>query len=122
MEIVDSPSGGVYPDQRELTWEEVSEMAGEYIVPELTSLTQLRRRIFSFSKRAMHEFCIMNCPSAPSRIHLSLMFTNYIGAHKSETKLVDFLQSSGINYLRYPDDRLLLSHGPDTSDIKEFAG
>jgi len=47
-------SGGCYPDQREMTWDEVGQS------PEYTSVSNNIRRVFSFSMNQFIESCRMN--------------------------------------------------------------
>ena len=62
----DGYSGDVYDDQDELTWEDVGQK------PELTTVTQRQRRIFSFSHQQIEE-AIAACE--PDEIFLN--FVNY---------------------------------------------
>ena len=65
-------SGPGYPDQKELDWADVG------IEPELTTVTKLPRRIFSFSMEQTKEACF-RC--GPTKIFLN--FANYLT--KSDT-------------------------------------
>ena len=66
-------SGPCYPDQREMTWDELD------MEPELTTVTKLPRRIFTFSEQQVAEAIHMNgCND------VFLNFANYTG-----TKLDD---------------------------------
>ena len=77
VEVVDSYSGGWYPDQTEYTWEQVSEMAGHHVEPEITTLTKNPRRIASFSHIGFKQFLMHNTPPT-GRVHLFLTFLNYL--------------------------------------------
>lgn len=70
-------SGGYYADQREMTWDEVSEQAGEKIF-ECTTLTGLPRRVFTFSKQSLLESLVHN--NTGDDIYISINFMNYIDA------------------------------------------
>lgn len=60
-------SGGCYPDQKEIEWGDIG------IEPELTTVTKLPRRVFSFSMEQTKEACFQCEPDA-----LFLNFVNYI--------------------------------------------
>lgn len=60
-------SGPCYPDQHELCWEEIGRQ------PELTTVTQLPRRIFTWSHQQIEEAVRMNGVD-----HVFLNFVNYI--------------------------------------------
>jgi len=116
IEEIDSNSGGHYPDQVELTWEEVSLRAGRVIAPELTTLTKLPRRIFSWSKLAMLDFLRQNRPPEPFETSLFLTFTNYL----KDGTLDEFLRSSGISALVTDNElsELYSSDGPETDSVR----
>lgn len=50
----DGYSGDIYPDQTELTWEQLG------VDPELTTVTKRVRRVFTFSHAQIHEACVAN--------------------------------------------------------------
>lgn len=63
-------SGPCYPDQSEITWESLGRE------PELTTVTKLPRRIFTFSTQQIIEACRVNTPK-----FLALTFCDYMDAH-----------------------------------------
>jgi hypothetical protein len=67
-------SGGVYPDQREMTWAEVSAVAGAP-VEERTSMTNRVRRVFSFSDMQLRNATMVCAPAV-----ISVNFANYLDA------------------------------------------
>ena len=74
---VKSNSGGGYPDQKETTWDEVGDFCGANVdLTELTSLTKLPRRIFTFSKDNLRESILHN--QTPNQIWISCNFCNYL--------------------------------------------
>jgi adenylosuccinate synthase len=75
--IEDSHSGGGYPDQKEITWEELTATSG-YPTPlmEMTSVTKLPRRVFTFSKIGLEQSIRHNYTGHP--MYISLNFANYI--------------------------------------------
>lgn len=82
-------SGGCYPDQRELSWEEAG------LEPELTTVTKLPRRLFSFSEQQLEE-AIFQC--APDRLFLN--FCNYLYPPELE-ELVAAIESKGVKIAWY---------------------
>lgn len=73
-------SGGCYPDQREMSWDEICDLAGappeakEAIrTKELTTVTKRLRRVFSFSPLQLKEAVAVN-----GATKIALNFANYI--------------------------------------------
>lgn len=62
-------SGGHYPDQEEISWESIGR------VPELTTVTKLPRRLFTFSSQQIAEACRLNRPNS-----IALTFCDYLTA------------------------------------------
>lgn len=71
----DGFSGGHYPDQRELSWEDLSQ------VPEKTTVTGRVRRVFTLSLRQLQDAAFYCCPD-----EIFLNFANYL-----ETGLDDMI-------------------------------
>jgi hypothetical protein len=74
-----SYSGDFYPDQQEITWEEVEINAGK--IPDhiiRTTLTKLPRRVATFSKIALEESIIYNMPPAPYKMFIGLNFVDWV--------------------------------------------
>lgn len=65
-------SGPVYPDMKELSWDDISERAGQPIL-EKTTVTQKTRRVFSWSEK---QFERMLSSIAPVKIMLN--YCNYL--------------------------------------------
>jgi len=105
-------SGDCYPDQFEMDWEDLG------LEPELTTVTKLPRRIFSFSG-LQTERAVMAC--TPHAIFLN--FCNYLGErHGDRTKvsaLVDRINDICEHHNR-PTGVRFLGWGPLLSDIEEF--
>ena len=76
-EIISGDSGAFYSDQVELSWDEISERAGETIF-ECTSLTKLPRRVFTFSKINLMESLLFN--NTGDDVYVSVNFMNYVDA------------------------------------------
>lgn len=73
--LIKGDSGGCYDDQTELTWDQISEMAGRRIF-EQTSLTKLPRRVYTFSKKNMYESVTHN--NTGDDVYISVNFVNYV--------------------------------------------
>jgi len=75
--VEDSNSGHWYPDQKELTWEEVTKESESPVpIMEMTSVTKLPRRIASYSKINTDQAIIHN--NTGHKIILSINFINYV--------------------------------------------
>lgn len=97
-------SGPGYKDQKELSWGEVG------IEPELTTVTQLPRRIFSFSVEQLRE-SVWRC--SPTKLFLN--FANYL----SEEETVDLVRK--INENISLDCRVeWIGSGPNHKDVLTF--
>jgi adenylosuccinate synthase len=76
---IQSYSGDFYPDQREMTWDEITINSGSHKkIMECTTLTKLPRRIASFSKENLREAIKFN--DTGGKIYLTINFTNYVVA------------------------------------------
>lgn len=74
--VVESYSGDFYPDQREISWDDVTRLSGSTErIMEVTTLTKLPRRIATFSKMNLQEAIKFN---RTGRTYLSFNFVNYI--------------------------------------------
>lgn len=94
-------SGPCYPDQRELTWEEVGQR------PELTTVTKLPRRVFTFSKIQIKDAVRMNGVD-----QIFLNFVNYLRPEQRHY-VIEAVKESGA-VLKW------LGHGPTVLDIEEL--
>lgn len=100
-------SGDVYPDQRELTWEELGQPK------ELTTVTGRVRRVFSFSVQQLRETFSLCRPDV-----VFLSFVNYC---KSQGEL-DHIESAILQVskeLYLPPPRLIYEYGPQTDQVVE---
>ena len=100
-------SGPCYLDQEELTWEFIDQK------PELTTVTQRVRRVFSFSDQQMEEAITMNRPD-----EIFLSFCDYVPrceAHSIQSKIEKMMYDRKIDgKVRY------LGFGPNHSDIVDL--
>jgi hypothetical protein len=72
-------SGPGYADQRETTWEQVTHDSGSSLpIMEMTSVTKLPRRVFTFSRQNVLDACKHN--DCGHGIYLSINFANYVDA------------------------------------------
>lgn len=100
-------SGPCYDDQRELDWSELG------MEPELTTVTKLPRRIFTFSKRQITGAIRMNGVD-----EVFLNFVNYIDKDTDDNKykLFDY-----INIINAAGAEVtLLGTGPTELDVKDI--
>lgn len=100
-------SGPCYPDQEEIEWSDIGRE------PELTTVTKLSRRIFTFSQRQVADACRMNgCD------YVFLNFANYVAPDKNPQdylrleNIVGQIESHGAR-VRW------LGWGPNVMDIEE---
>lgn len=97
-------SGPGYPDQKELNW---AEDLGR--VPELTTVTKLPRRIFSFSEKQISDACWMNGVES-----VFLNFANYCEDENELREIIARIQHyAPVEYLGY---------GPSESDVRRIIG
>lgn len=94
-------SGPCYDDQREMKWEELG------VEPELTTVTKLPRRVFSFSKEQIQQAVRMNGID-----DVFLNFVNYLRTRSEVEALVQMIQSTGARVG-------WLGTGPSESSISE---
>lgn len=100
-------SGPCYPDQDEITWDEINQR------PEFTTVTKLPRRIFTFSQMQISEALRRVEPTA-----LFLNFVNYISPddlRQLRKKIDDTAACHGCGGVRY------LGYGPTDSDVVDLA-
>ena len=95
-------SGPCYGDQHELDWEEDLGMK-----PELTTVTKLPRRIFTFSDQQYVDACYAN-----SVDNVFMNFMNYIDPDKQEQWLDSLTERTHIR-------PTLLGFGPTINDVKQ---
>jgi adenylosuccinate synthase len=96
-------SGPCYPDQRELDWEDIGAPA------ELTTVTQLPRRIFTFSEEQTRK-ALRAC--SPDEIFLNFM--NYLSPDKQRQLFYRITQLGG--FVRYA------GHGPTVDNVTDTTG
>lgn len=100
-------SGPVYDDMEELTWEQVSKIAGQELL-EHTTVTKKIRRVFSFSHQ---QFERMLQHLAPCKLFMN--FVNYLPAHTR----MEFLAKLSPTLKQYGSTLALVGLGADDADI-----
>lgn len=97
-------SGPGYDDQEEITWSDLG------MQPELTTVTKLPRRIFSYSKQQIEDAIAVVQPD-----HVFLNFCNYLGAGEQLSDIIEHVNSCrwGDSLVRY------LGWGADVSQVRE---
>lgn len=105
----DGSSGPCYPDQLELAWETLG------IEPELTTVTKLKRRLFTFSRKQMEE-AMFHCGGYwNTRVFLN--FVNYMVNDPDElSRIFNAIEKAGQGYFN-PPTIAWLGYGPDDSDV-----
>lgn len=97
-EVIESPSGDFYPDQKEISWEELNKALGNdnNEIFECTTLTKLPRRIATFSKANMNDAIAHN--RTGHEIFVTINFANYVDKtlYKS-TSVEDINQSEAMS-------------------------
>lgn len=99
-------SGPCYPDQKELTWEELGQE------PELTTVTKKVRRVFTWSNAQFAEAVMANRPTA-----IFINFMNYLSPNKWGV----FLDNVNYQYEKVmgrPVPLMLAGFGPNNEDVK----
>lgn len=100
-------SGDMYHDQREMEWSEIG------VTPELTTVTQRERRLFSFSVAQMVEAIQANQPD-----FLLMNFMNYLSSEEQH-QMVSTLQAIK-EIAGTPGLEILYGYGPKSSDVVPF--
>lgn len=104
-------SGPCYPDQREVTWEELGQ------TPELTTVTQKVRRVFTWSRQ---QFCDALAVNRPSVVFLN--FCNYLENDPDElTVLIQSIQEDYRRVMGKDLKCLLGGFGPYSDDVVVLA-
>jgi adenylosuccinate synthase len=108
-------SGPNYPDQKELSWDHFTEQG---IAPELTTVTKLKRRIFTFSQKQIQE-AVFHCGGYwDTRIFLN--FANYCASGTELREIVNQIEAPGpLNY--NPPRVVWIGYGDDDTDIVSVA-
>lgn len=95
-------SGPCYFDQEELSWADIG------VKPELTTVTKLPRRVFSFSQEQIINAALVCNPS-----RLFLNFANYMRENDLKKLIANIEENTGV-CVKY------VGHGPKVTDIEEI--
>lgn len=106
----DGSSGPHYPDQVELDWSDVG------VAEELTTVTKLPRRIFTFSQQQLDEAAFHCGGYWDTRIFLN--FVNYLKDEAEIAGLINKINSPTQMNMNNPRVAWM-GHGPDDSDVKQ---
>jgi len=134
LELKGSYAGGMYVDQKELTWDEITKISNSFTpIKEMTSLTKRVRRVFSFSMMQLYNITRTVQPTA-----LSINFVNYLDATISGAKgemsiveldreypkvsgfVMDVLRNQYWNHSLHKADVWYLGTGPKNSEYIEL--
>jgi adenylosuccinate synthase len=108
----DGSSGPCYPDQIELDWSQVG------VLPEMTTVTKLPRRIFTFSQKQLDE-ALFHCGGYWDT-RLFLNFCNYLPTGQDVTQLIDRIQAATSARLN-PPKVVWTGWGPDDQHVVKEA-
>jgi adenylosuccinate synthase len=100
-------SGDYYQDQEETSWEELN------LKPELTTVTQRIRRVFTFSKMQYADALLTNMPST-----VCINFMDYLKTDEAKYKFAYEMQEFTYEVLKYRPE-MLYGNGPYTTDISD---
>lgn len=109
----DGTSGPHYPDQVELNWDAIY----GNVAPELTTVTKLKRRIFTFSQQQIQE-AVFHCGGYwDTRVFLN--FANYCASGAELRNIIGQIEAPGpLNY--NPPRVAWIGYGADDKDIVEI--
>lgn len=109
----DGHSGPCYPDQHELDW---STFEDQGIAPELTTVTKLKRRIFTFSQQQALE-AAWHCGGYwDTKVFLN--FANYCRRSEDIKNIIGMIEAP-TNPVWNPPKVAWLGYGADDGDIRE---
>jgi adenylosuccinate synthase len=100
-------SGECYPDQNELSWEDVG------VEPELTTVTKRPRRIFSFSRFQYREALLANRPTL-----IFMNFMNYFKDLDARKVFGEGVMEDARDFLGY-EPKFLWGYGPLIKHVSE---
>lgn len=99
-------SGDCYPDQKELTWQDVATEAGmpdeeaaSLLKKELTTVTKRLRRVFTFSDKQLREAALVN-----GATKIALNFANYIDFSVSGVNEYEKLTPKVLDFIHRVED------------------
>jgi adenylosuccinate synthase len=127
-----SNSGDHYPDQREVTWDYVTEYSGSMEpICEMTSLTKRVRRVFTFSDMQWHRASMVTGPNLITINYVNYLDSSISGKHgvwdlsSLETmfpKVWQFVMRIRAGRFWTNPVRIWLGTGPANSEVIELDG
>lgn len=108
----DGSSGPPYPDQIELSWETIG------VEPELTTVTKLPRRVFTFSHQ-QYQDALWHC-GGYWKTRLFLNFANYV-APGMLLPMIEKLQATNPLNMNHAEVTWI-GWGPDDKDVRPYPG
>jgi hypothetical protein len=129
LKIYQGDSGPGYADQKEITWPELTQLSGSpKPIIELTSVTKLPRRVFTFSQDNIVQAIKYN--RTHGKTYISVNFANYVDYVMTCRKgVIEWPAISGDiitpKFIKWLDENLptsvgdvrFIGTGPDTDDI-----
>lgn len=107
----DGSSGPCYPDQEEISWDSIG------VEPELTTVTKLPRRIFTFSQQQLTDAVYQCGGYGFNKTNLFLNFCNYFSNDRARLeKLVREIETARPHMWNVPNVELL-GFGPDDHNV-----
>lgn len=107
----DGSSGPCYPDQEELDW---SYFESRGVTPELTTVTKLKRRIFTFSPQQIRD-AMFHCGAYWST-KIFLNFANYCADHDELGRIIEQIEAPhAMNW--NPPKVAWVGYGPDDRHV-----
>lgn len=101
-------SGPCYPDQKEISWENLGK------TPEMTTVTKLKRRVFTFSKEQTMQGMLV---CAPDEIFLS--FCDYLPIDAAY-QLAKKINSMAERYIGLHSQVKYMAWGPSIDDVRDM--
>lgn len=111
----DGSSGPCYPDQKELDWSHFEALG---VAPELTTVTKLKRRIFTFSPQQIRD-AVFHCGAYWST-RIFLNFANYCADGHDLVDIIKQIEMPHKDSSWNPPRVAWLGYGPDDSDLIEI--
>ncbi len=109
--VTDQPlghSGGHYPDQHEISWDELGVKA------EITTVTKRVRRVFTFSEQQVAEAIAQTRPAV-----IYITFMDYLPNRDLARTVVDKIRKlcATVGSIRHDGPEILTQWGPTTEDV-----
>ena len=105
----DNTSGPYYPDQTEITWDEIG------VEPEFTTVTGRQRRVFTWSAQQYVDALLANDPDV-----IFLNFCNYLPGSQVNQFVIDNVMTPYVKVLNRSPIAVILGFGPKYEDLEEW--